>query len=411
MPLADINKTLTAAVNQLEKEGRKKTPERIIRGIKRPTGISGPRFYLAGHGQKEYICMNSNSYLGLGLDREIIDSEEAACRKYGVGPGAVRFISGTFQPHIDLEKRLARFHDREDGIIFSSAYNTSLGVILQLITDTTVVVSDDLNHNCIINAIRLARPLGKMKYRHNDMSDLEEMIRQAAEQPRAKRAKRVIIVTDGVFSMRGDFAPLRAIYEIAEKYTLAFAEGVITVMDDSHGVGAFGRTGRGTEEITRARADILVGTLGKAFGVNGGYAVSSKEVIEYLRNTAPTYIFSNPITPAEAAAALKAVNIVDSQYGRDLLYNLRRNSRIFRDGLKEIGFETLEGGHPVVPLITRDSDIARRISDHLFRRRIMATPIVYPVVPKGEEEIRFQVSAAHTGEDIATVLRALRSFK
>src|SRR3989339_373729 len=408
MPLTKLNRALAEEIRNLESQGRKKPSERVIVAVKKPALDRGPRFYLYGAGSKGFICMNSNSYLGLGLCNELIRGEETAGRKFGVGPGAVRFISGTFRPHVDLENRLADFHDRDAAIIMGSAYSASLGVLSQLITESTLIISDELNHNCIINAMRLARPIGKMIYPHNNTADLEKKLNEAIEQPRVKR---VIIVTDGIFSMRGDCAPLAKIKFLSEEYGTCFPEGVITVMDDSHGVGAFGKTGRGTEEHTGARADILVGTLGKAFGVNGGYAAASEEVIEYLRNTAPTYIFSNPISPGEAAAALKAIDIVDSSFGRELLAGLREKTKLFREGLKDAGFETLEGEHPVVPLLTRNTDSTRRITEHLFERGILSSPIVYPVVPKGEEEIRFQVSAAHTEKDLRMVLKALRSFK
>lgn len=408
MPLDKLNPVLAREISDFDAAGRKKPPERVIKGVKRPRGNAGPRFYLEGEGKKRFICLNSNSYLGLNLNGSVIESEESACRKFGAGPGAVRFISGTFRPHLDLEAKLADFHGREASLVFSSAYGTSLSVLVPLITKNTVVISDQLNHNCIINATRLARPLVTVKYQHNDMANLEEVLRQMTEQ---LLTKRVIIVTDGVFSMRGDVAPLAAIAALAQKYEGFFPEGVITVVDDSHGVGAFGQSGRGTEEYSGAKADILIGTLGKAFGVNGGYAVASETVIEYLRNTAPMYIFSNPISPGEAAAALRAVRLVDSPYGRRLLKGLREKTRLFRDGLKNLGFETLEGEHPVVPLITRDPEVAKNIASHLFRHQIMATPIVYSVVPKGEEEIRFQISAALTESDLTTVLDALASFK
>src|SRR5690606_37544065 len=292
-----------------------------------------------------------NSYLGLSFRPELIEAEDAAVRAYGTGPGAVRFISGTYSPHTTLERRLARFHGREAAMLLSSAYATMLGVLTPLVSAETVIVSDELNHNCIINAIRLARPLDKVIYPHLDLDALEKGIQGAVG-----RAKRVIVVTDRIFSMRGNHAPLDRIMEIARRYDDHFEENVVVLVDDSHGVGAFGRTGRGTEEYTASPpVDLLVGTLGKAFGVNGGYVVASEAVIRYLRESAPFYIYSNPITPGEAAAALAAVELVDSPAGSELLERLRSLTRRFEEGLVALGFETIPSEHPVTPLLVRDT--------------------------------------------------------
>jgi len=273
--------------------------------------------------------MNSNSYLGMSLREEIIQAEEKTTREYGVGPGAVRFISGTFLPHRNLEKKLAAFHKREDAMLFSSAYMTIIGVLSPLITADTIVISDELNHNCIINALRLSRPKDKKIYKHLNMKELEERIKESIG-----KTKRLMIVTDGIFSMRGDYAPLDIISRLSRKYDNEFSENIILVVDDSHGIGAYGKTGRGTEEITQASGiDLLIGTLGKAFGVNGGYVTASQTVITYLRETAPMYIYSNPISPAEANAALKSLEILDSSIGKDILSHLRNMTTKFEKGL------------------------------------------------------------------------------
>jgi glycine C-acetyltransferase len=350
--------------------------------------------------------MNSNSYLGMGLRAEIIAAEEAAARQFGAGPGAVRFISGTYSTHVELERSLAAFHGREAAMIFSSAYATVLSAIVPLTTDQTVLISDELNHNCIINAMRLARPQDKKVYKHLDMRGLENALEEASSQ-----ATRALVVTDGIFSMRGDHAPLHEIMEIARRFDDRFAENVVVIVDDSHGVGAFGATGRGTEEYTgSAQCDVLVATLGKALGVNGGYVASSGAVIRFLRETAPMYIYSNPITAAEAAAALRSLEILDSQRGRELLDRLRSLTRRFEQGIVDLGFEIIPGEHPVVPLMVRDTARTRALVAHLRASGILATGLAYPVVPRGDEEIRFQVNADHTEADIDQVLQALRGF-
>lgn len=393
---------LRSHLEALAEQGIRKGSENTITGIRPPEGGYGPRYFLAGHGQKPFLLMNSNSYLGLALHPEVIAAEAQAAKNFGTGPGAVRFISGTFQAHVQLEARLAAFHGREAGMLFSSAYVAVMGVLPQLISPETAVISDELNHNCIINALRLARPAAKAIYRHLDMADLEEKIRESRG-----AARRLVLVTDGVFSMRGDHAPLDRIQALAGQYRQEFAEGIITVADDSHGVGVFGQCGRGTEEYTGAGVDVLIATLGKAMGVNGGYVVASRLLIDYLRETAPMYIYSNPITQAEAAAALKALEIIDSPAGSSLLARVRRLSGLLRRGLQDTGHEILDGEHPIVPLMLRDTAKTAEVVRFLFANAILATGLKFPVVPKGDEEVRLQISASHTEQDMQYLLNVL----
>ena len=406
MALERLNAALNKNLEDLRTTGRDKGAELVISEIKEAKGEFGPRYNLVGYGEQEFIKMNANSYLGMSMNPEVIEAEEEAAQKFGVGPGAVRFISGTHTPHIALEKKLAEFHEREAGMIFSSAYVTSLGVIYPLTTKETVVVSDALNHNCIIQAMRLSRPAAKMIYKHNDMVDLEAKMNEAVGM-----GKRCLVITDGIFSMRGDFAPLNELTEICAKFDDKFEEGVITIADDSHGVGAFGETGRGTEEFTGAKVDVLIGTLGKAFGVNGGYVVASKTVLDYLRESAPMYIYSNPITCSEAAATLKVLEIVNSEFGIKRLAHLAAMTKKFEDGLTALGFETIEGPHPVVPLMVRDTAETTKLVDYLTKNGVLGTGLNFPVVPKGDEEIRFQVNADHTEADIDKVLEILKKYK
>jgi glycine C-acetyltransferase len=407
MPLDRLTDVLRRHVAELEEKGTAKGKEAVVTRVTPAREGRGPRFLLEGEGEKEFLRMNSNSYLGLALSPELIEAEEEAVRAYGTGPGAVRFISGTYAPHRALEARLARFHGRESAMIFSSAYATMVGVLTPLVTSETILISDELNHNCIINAMRLSRPLDKVIYPHVDMAALEKAVEGAIG-----RAKRVIIITDGIFSMRGNHAPLDRIVEIARKYDAHFAENVVVLVDDSHGVGAFGRTGRGTEEYTASPpVDILIGTLGKAYGVNGGYVTASEAIVRFLRESAPFYIYSNPITPGEAAAALAALELLDSPRGLELLERLRSLTRRFERGLVELGFETIPGEHPVTPLVVRDTARTRDLVAHLYRNGILATGLAYPVVPRGDEEIRFQINADHTEADIDQVLGVLRAYR
>lgn len=407
MPTTRFLAALTQELAALDARGNPKRHESVIAEVVPAADGRGPRYLLAGHGEKRFLKMNSNNYLGLNLHPEVIEAEEAASRRYGAGPGAVRFISGTYAPHVELEAKLAAFHGREAAMIFSSAYATMIGTFLPLVTSETALVSDELNHNCIINAIRLARPKEKRVYRHNDMADFDARLGEVEGS-----CRRALVVTDGVFSMRGDHAPLDRLFAVAERHDAAFPENVVVIVDDSHGVGGYGPTGRGTEEQlgVAGRSDLLIGTLGKAFGVNGGYVVGARVLVDFLRETAPMYIYSNPITPAEAAAALRAVEIADGREGRQRIAHLRAMTKRFRDGLLALGLETLPGEHPVVPLFVRDTPKTVALVRHLRDHGILATGLNYPVVPKGDETIRFQLSADHTETDVDEVLTALASF-
>ncbi|MBL6987638.1 MAG: aminotransferase class I/II-fold pyridoxal phosphate-dependent enzyme [Methylobacter sp.] len=404
MSLNKLEPLLADKLSELQ-QGICKGNEKIITGMRAGTGGFGTRYFLEGYRDRAFLRMNSNSYLGLAVHPQVIKAETQAAEQFGTGPGAVRFISGTYRPHIELEQQLAEFHGRESAMLFSSAYTTMLGVLPQFITTDTLVVSDALNHNCIINAIRLSHPVGKEIYAHADLTTLNNILESYQG-----RVKRVCLVTDGIFSMRGDYAQLDKINACCKRHEHAYEQGIISIVDDSHGVGAFGQTGRGTEEYSQGRADILIATLGKAFGVNGGYVVSSSTVIAYLRETSPFYIYSNPITPAEAVAASTALAIVNSPEGLHLLDKLRKFSVRLRSGLEQLGFETLPGEHPIVPILIRDTKKTSALVAHLLAHNILVTGLNYPVVPEGEQEIRLQVCAEHSEMDIDYLLAKLADF-
>ncbi len=406
MPHDRLQQTLRAELAKLDSEGRRKGAETAIAGVVPAKDGKGPRYLIAGAGDKQFLRMNANNYLGLSMQQVVIAAEDEGVRRFGTGPGAVRFIGGTWAPHLLLEQRLAGFHQRDAAIVFSSAYAAVMGTLPGLVTQETAVISDALNHNCIINAIRLARPKQRFVYPHLDLTMLDQQLNEAAAS-----CKRAIVVTDGIFSMRGDHAPLDAIATLAKKYDARFAENVLLLVDDSHGVGAFGMTGRGTEEVTGGVADILVGTLGKAFGVNGGYVTASAAVIDYLRETSPFYVYSNPIAPGEAGAAAAAVALVDSEAGRAKLGHLHEMTARFRDGLKRLKLETISGAHPIVPLMVRDSARTAALVKHLHAGGVLATGLNFPVVPRGDEEIRFQICADHTPADIDEALAVIAAFR
>ena len=351
MPTDRFDQALAAHVRDLEDRGTAKGAEAVITRVQAASGARGPRVFLQGEGDKPFLKMNSNNYLGMATRPEVVAAEEEATRAFGVGPGAVRFISGSHRQHLELEARLATFHDREAAMISSSAYASILGVVVPLVSAETTLISDQLNHNCIINAMRMARPKEKKIYRHLDMGELEKALAEGT-------GRRALVVTDGIFSMRGSHAPLAQIMDLARRYDERYPENVVVLVDDSHGVGAFGTSGRGTEEATGARADVLVATLGKALGVNGGYVVGTEVLTRYLRQTSPTYIYSNPITAGEAAAAKAAVDVLDSTTGLRLLEHLRAMTERFAKGIVDLGGETIPGGHPVTPLSWYETRIA-----------------------------------------------------
>ncbi len=406
MTLQRLDAALGRDLAALEAEGRAKAPERVIVGYRPPEGTRGPRYRLRGV-DRDFIRMNSNSYLSLSNHPELMEAADRATREFGVGPGAVRFIDGTFLHHVELEERIARFMGRPAARIFNSAYTANLGLALAISSKRTYWIGDELNHNSIIRAMRIAAVPRENKaiFRHNDVEDLRRCLQQVP-----KGVERVVVIFDGIFSMRGDNAPLAEIVKVCEPYRDRWPEGLVTVIDDSHGIGAYGATGRGTEEYTGARADVVVGTFGKAFGVNGGFVAASEAVVEAIRQKADTYIYTNPLSVADCAAAKAAVDVADGEEGRRRLRNLLDRTRQFREGIAALGWESIPGPHPVVPLLVRDTARTRSLVQHFFDNGVLVVGLTYPVVPKGDETIRFQVNAAHTEADIHQVLGILESF-
>ena len=351
--------------------------------------------------------MNANSYLSLSHHPAMLHAADEAARVFGAGPGAVRFIDGTSVHHVALEQRIAAFTGRPAAKAFNSAYTTILGTALTLSAADTYWIGDELNHNCIIRAMRIANIPGDRRsiFAHNSAEDLARKLEAVPD-----GIGRVVVIFDGIFSMRGDAAPLGALLGVTGAHEHRFRDGVVTMMDDSHGIGAYGATGRGTEEHAGARVDVLVGTFGKAFGVNGGFVAGSPELIEAVRQKADTYIYTNPLGAADCAAAVAAVAIADGAEGRERLAHLAARTTQLRRGLDRLGLESIPGPHPVVPLLVRSTDKVRAMVGGLFERHILAVGLTFPVVPKGDETIRFQVNAAHTPADIDEVLAVLHEL-
>ncbi len=403
MGLERLDNSLTKELQTLANEGRAKNPERIITGFIPATGSLGPRYTLKGE-SREFLRMNTNSYLNLANHPEIIAAADAATHACGVGPGAVRFIDGTYTYHVELEERVARFTEKPAAKIFNSAYTANCGLALAIGNTTTHWIGDQLNHNSIIRAMRIAGVTRENKgiYPHNDMKGLEKCLNEIRDE-----ITRVVVIFDGIFSMRGDYAPIDEIIAITRQYEKNFSDGIITVVDDSHGIGAYGDSGRGTPEFSGASPDIIIGTFGKAFGVNGGFIAASPTVIEAVRQKADTYIYTNPLSVADCSAATAAINICDSDEGLALLNNLRERTAQFRNGLASLGLESIPGPHPVVPLMVRDTKKTQALVKRLFDSGILVVGLTFPVVPKGDESIRFQINSGHTEADINYALQIL----
>ncbi|MFA6004944.1 MAG: aminotransferase class I/II-fold pyridoxal phosphate-dependent enzyme [Patescibacteria group bacterium] len=387
-----------------------KRHERVIDGF-----TEYPHSY-ALMGGKEVKIFNSNDYLGLRHHPDLIAAEHEASETYGSGPGAVRFISGSLKVHVDLENALAKFHNREAAMVFSSAFATNMAVLFCLIqgqrkdtavTPDVLVVSDALNHRSIIDGIRVANlPKDHREvFRHLDAAHLEEIL-----EARKNTVKRALVVTDGVFSMLGEYQDLKKIREVVDKYDEQYEHGVLLVVDDCHGIAAFGPTGRGTEELCTAQADVLVGTLGKGFGADGGYVVASKKVIDYLRESAATYIYSNSISPGTAGAALASINLVDSKAGKKMIAHLQEMTQLFKTAMKKAGFTfAAESVHPIQPVLIGDAAKCRALADNLFERQFLVTNLSYPVVTAGRDELRVQLSASHTVADVEMLVSAFKT--
>jgi glycine C-acetyltransferase len=399
--------SLTQELEALKQEGRSKSPERIIEQYIPPKGEFGPRYKMLGS-ENEFIRLNSNSYLSLSNHPKLAAAADRATHEFGVGPGAVRFIDGTFILHDQLEKAVARFVEKSGAKIFNSAYTANCGLALSISNKNTHWIGDQLNHNSIIRAMRISNIPSKNKgiFKHNDMADLERCLKEVPS-----GIERVVVIFDGIFSMRGDYAPIHDITALCKTYDSKFKDGVITVVDDSHGMGAYGDTGRGTADFCQAAPDIIVGTFGKAFGVNGGFIAASPTIIEAIRQKADTYIYTNPLSVADCAAAIKAIDICDSAEGLDLLKKLKQRTAQFRLGLERLGKESIPGPHPVVPLMVRDTKKTHALVKYLFDHGVLVVGLTFPVVPKGDETIRFQINACHTSADIEYVIELLNNFE
>ena len=360
---------------------REKGLYNTIRTIESPMGawvtIEGRRM----------LNMCSNNYLGFANDERLCQAAKKAIDEYGVGPGAVRSIAGTMSLHIELEKRIAEFKGTEAALSVQSGLNTNLAVIPLLMGKEDIIFTDELNHASIIDGVRLTKAQRAI-FRHCDMASLEEKLEEH------KDVAKKLIITDGVFSMDGDLAPLPEIVDLAEKYD------AMVMVDDAHGEGVLGSHGRGIVDHfgLHGRVDIECGTMSKAFGVMGGYIAGSTRLVEYLRQRARPFLFSSAATPADVAACIEAINILDAS--DEPVRKLWENGKIFKARLEELGFDTGVSETPITPVMLGEAATAWDFSKKLVDEDVFATAIAFPTVPRGKARIRVMLSAAHSREDL-----------
>ncbi|QTM99483.1 glycine C-acetyltransferase [Sediminibacillus dalangtanensis] len=342
---------------------------------------------------KEVIQLSSNNYLGLTSHPRMEKAAEEAIEKYGVGTGSVRTIAGTLKMHEDYERKLAEFKHTEAALVFQSGFTTNQGVLSSILTNEDVVISDELNHASIIDGIRLTKA-GRKIYKHVDMDSLEQALKETQDY------RTRLVVTDGVFSMDGNIAPLPQIVELAEKYD------ALVMVDDAHASGVLGKNGRGTVNHfgLDGRVHIQVGTLSKAIGVLGGYVASTQTLKDYLIHKGRPFLFSTSHPPAVTAACDASIDVLLEE--PELIEKLWENTKFFKNGLKELGFDIGISETPITPVMVGDDALAHRFSDQLFEEGVFAQGIAFPTVQKGKARVRTIVTAEHSREDLQEALHA-----
>ena len=347
------------------------------------------------------VNMCANNYLGLSDNPELIAAAKASYDRWGFGLSSVRFICGTQQIHKELERRIANFVGTDDAILYSSCFDANGGLFETLLGPDDAVISDELNHASIIDGVRLCKA-HRYRYKNNNMEDLRAQLEAA----RAAGCKKIIIATDGVFSMDGYIANLQAICDLADEFD------ALTMVDDSHAVGFMGEHGRGTSEFcgVMGRVDIITGTFGKAMGgASGGYTASRQPIVDLLRQRSRPYLFSNTLAPAICAATLKTIDLLEESTA--LRDKVHENARYFRAEMEKLGFDLLPGEHPIVPVMLYDPRIAQEFARRMLDKGVYVVGFCYPVVPKGKDRIRTQISAGHTKEDLDFAVKCFAEVK
>ena len=381
---------LTTELQQIRDAGLHKS-ERVL------ATPQGARIAVVGGRQVLNFC--ANNYLGLANDPRVVEAARASYERWGYGLSSVRFICGTQELHKELEARLTRFMGTEDTILYSSCFDANGGLFETLLGPEDAVLSDELNHASIIDGVRLCKAQ-RYRFRNGDMDDLEARLKEAAG------ARVRLIATDGVFSMDGFVAKLDALCDLADEYDAA------VMVDDSHATGFIGKTGRGTHEYNQVmgRVDVITSTLGKALGgASGGFTTGRKEIVEMLRQRSRPYLFSNTLAPAIAATSLAVLDLLEES--TELRDRLESNTRLFRLGMAERGFDIPESDHPICPIMLGDAPLATKMADRLLEEGVYVIGFSYPVVPQGKARLRVQISAAHTEDDLQAAMEAFAKVR
>ncbi|MBQ6292876.1 MAG: glycine C-acetyltransferase [Lachnospiraceae bacterium] len=347
------------------------------------------------------VNMCANNYLGLANNSDLIAAAKASYDRWGFGLSSVRFICGTQEIHKELERRIANFVGTDDAILYSSCFDANGGLFETLTGPNDAIISDELNHASIIDGVRLAKAK-RYRYKNNNMDDLRVQLEQA----KADGCERIIIATDGVFSMDGYIANLKGICDLADEY------GALTMVDDSHAVGFMGEHGRGTSEFcgVMGRIDIITGTFGKAMGgASGGYTAARQPIVDLLRQRSRPYLFSNTLAPAICAATIKTIDLLEESTA--LRDRVHENARYFRAEMEKLGFDLLPGEHPIVPVMIYDPRVAAEFARRMLDKGVYVVGFCYPVVPKGKDRIRTQISAGHTKEDLDFAVKCFGEVK
>ena len=347
------------------------------------------------------VNMCANNYLGLSNRQELIDAAKASYDQWGFGLSSVRFICGTQQIHKELERRIAAFSGMDDAILYSSCFDANGGLFETLLGAEDAVISDELNHASIIDGVRLCKAK-RYRYKNNDMTALRECLEDAKQ----SGCKKILIATDGVFSMDGYIANLRGICDLAEEFD------ALVMVDDSHSVGFMGEHGRGTAEFcgVMGRVDIVTGTFGKALGgASGGYTAARQPIVDLLRQRSRPYLFSNTVAPAICAATIKTLDLLEESTA--LRDKVHENARYFRAQMEKLGFDLLPGEHPIVPVMLYDPKVAHEFARRMLQKGVYVVAFCYPVVPKGKDRIRTQISAGHTKEDLDFAVKCFGEVK
>lgn len=386
-------------VKEFKKELLKSKKKNLLRkpvclDLHKDTKIS-----IRGH---TFLNFSSNDYLNLSKHPEILETSISAVKKYGLGSGASRLLSGTYEPHRRLEKKIACFKKSRAALVFNTGYAANTGIISALAGEGSIIFSDELNHASIIDGARLSKAVINI-YRHRDVNHLESLLKKSIKKEKIKAR---LIITDTVFSMDGDIAPLRDLVSLSKRYD------TLLMVDDAHGTGVIGKTGRGALEFFGLRSDdiIQMGTLSKAFGCFGGFVAGSKELVDFLINKARSFIYSTSLPPLIAEASIKSIDIIERDSDKLTGKLWENRERLYR-GLADTGFDTLGSETPIIPVMVGGADKTLRIGRFLYRNNIFSPAIRPPTVPDGKCRIRFSVTAGHTKEEIDAVLETMERMK